>query len=187
MTVFRLYLSCTLAAAVLAYWRTPSLPRRNLLLVIAAAPQLGSIFGIRSPGLLLVSVIAFIGWCVCNRGLAGVPIVAAGVGLNLLAMAFHNGAMPVQADVLAELGVAVTPGTMLRGSKGVVVQSTVLWPLSDWIVLPLGSHTFIASPGDLVVISGIAWWLTQGGKVRGNVDGSSRIPHPSILVEKGTR
>jgi hypothetical protein len=179
MTVVRLYLACTLAAAVLAYWQMPPLPRRNLFLVIAAAPQVGSLFGIRSSGLFLVSVIAFACWCLFNLRLDGVPLIAVGVGLNVLAMVFHDGAMPIQADILTRLGVEATPGMILRGSKGVVVQSAVLWPLSDWIVLPIGSRTLITSPGDLIAISGIVWWLTQGGKIRAKGGRPASIPHPS--------
>src|SRR6476659_7624356 len=74
------------------------------------------------------------GWCLCNRALAGVPAVALGVIMNLLIMAFHGGAMPIYADTLADIGHSFAPGTLLMGSKDVVVQSAALWSLSDWLV-----------------------------------------------------
>jgi hypothetical protein len=159
MIVLFLYLACALAAALIALWRPPRMPRYWLLLAIAAVPQLGSLLGIWIPGMFLVSVGAIFVWCLCNRALAGVPAVALGVIMNLLIMAFHGGAMPIYADTLAGIGHSFAPGTLLMGSKDVVVQSAALWPLSDWLVLPTGAATFVASPGDLVVIVGVIWWL----------------------------
>jgi hypothetical protein len=85
--------------------------------------------------------------------------VAVGVIMNLLVMAVHGGAMPIHADTLARIGHSFVPGTLLMGSKDIVVQSAVLWLLSDWLVLPAGATTYVASPGDLVVIVGVIWWL----------------------------
>jgi hypothetical protein len=159
MTVLTLYLSCALAGGALALWRPPQMPRYWLLLSIAAVPQLGSLLGIWIPGMFLVSVAAIFVWCLCNRAIAGVAAVAVGVVMNLLVMAFHGGAMPIHAETLASIGHNFAPGTLLMGSKDVVVQSAALWLLSDWLVLPAGATAFVASPGDLVVIVGVIWWL----------------------------
>lgn len=159
MTILTLYLGCSLAGAALALWRPPRMPRYWLLLAIAAVPQLGSLLSIWIPGMFLVSVTAILIWCLCNRAVAGIPAVAAGVIMNLLVMAFHGGAMPIHAATLAQFGHTFVPGTLLMGSKDVVVQSAALWLLSDWLVLPVGATTYIASPGDVVVIAGIIWWL----------------------------
>jgi hypothetical protein len=144
---------------MLALWRSPRMPHYWLLLAIAAVPQLGSMFGIQIPGMFLVSVTTIFLWCLCNRAVTGVPIVAMGVILNLLAMAFHGGAMPVQAHVLASIGHTVAPGSIMLGSKDVVVHSTPLALLSDWLVLPFDAITVVASPGDMIVIIGILYWL----------------------------
>jgi uncharacterized protein DUF5317 len=159
MTLLTLYLTCAVAGATLALWRPPRMPRYWLLLAIAAVPQLGSMLGIWIPGMFLVSVATIVVWCMCNSTIAGIPAIAAGVMMNLLVMAFHGGAMPVHATTLAQLGEVVVPGTLLMGSKDIVVQSTLLWLLSDWLVLPAGNATFVASPGDLLVIVGVVWWL----------------------------
>jgi hypothetical protein len=159
MNILTLYLACALAGGALALWRPPRMPRYWLLLAIAAVPQLGSVLGIWIPGMFLVSVAAIAFWCLCNRSIAGIPAVAAGVLMNLLPMALHGGAMPIHAAALAGVGHAFAPGTLVMGSKDIVVESSALWLLSDWLAIPAGRTTFIASPGDLVVILGVAWWL----------------------------
>ncbi|HJZ46313.1 MAG TPA: DUF5317 family protein [Roseiflexaceae bacterium] len=159
MTVLALYFCCSLAGGALAIWRPPRMPRYWLLLAIAAVPQLGSLLGIWIPGMFLVSVAAIFVWCLCNCAIAGVPVVAAGVIMNLLVMAPHGGAMPIHAGTLEQIGRTFAPGTLLMGSKDVVVQTTALWLLSDWLMLPAGATTYVVSPGDLVVIVGVIWWL----------------------------
>ena len=159
MTLLQLYGVCALVGAALAFWREPRLPRYNLLLVIAAVPQLGMLAGIRIPGMFLVSAAAVVIWCLANRALAGIPAVAVGLAMNLTVMALHGGAMPIHTETLAHLGLAAAPGTLLPGSKDIVVQTTLLGLLADWLVLRAGPATFVASPGDLVVVIGLLWWL----------------------------
>lgn len=159
MMVLALYLACALVGAALAAWRPPRMPRYWLLLAIAAVPQLGNLLGIWIDGMFLVSVGAIFVWCLCNRAIAGVPAIAVGVVMNLLVMAFHGGAMPIHAATLAQIGYSVAPGSLLMGSKDLVVQTATLGLLSDWLVLPAGATTFVASPGDLVVLIGVIWWL----------------------------
>ena len=67
--------------------------------------------------------------------------------------------MPIYSDVLAGVGHTLPHGSVMIGSKDVVVRSAYLAPLSDWIVLLSGTRTIIASPGDLIAIAGIAYWL----------------------------
>lgn len=160
-----LALGVALLAGLLALWRSPRMPRNSLLLIAAALPQIASIFGIRLPVLFLVSAVALIAWFFYNWTIAGVPLTALGIGLNLLVMAFHGGAMPIRADILAQIGSVAAPGTALIGSKDVVVQSSPLWLLSDWIILPIGRLTLIASPGDVITLAGIIWWLLLSRRV----------------------
>ena len=159
MTVLLLYLLCALVGAIVAFGRPPRMPRYWLLLAIAAVPQLGNLLGVWISGMFLVSVGAIFVWCLCNRAIAGVPAIAVGVVMNLMVMAFHGGAMPIHAATLAQIGYAVAPGTLLMGSKDLVVQTAALGLLADWLVLPAGVATFVASPGDLVVLIGVIWWL----------------------------
>src|SRR5262249_41610974 len=113
MFMLLFYLAGAFGAALLALWRMPHMPRSWLILVIAAAPQLAAILGIRIPGMFLVSAVALVAWLLRNRNIAGVPMVAAGSLLNLLPMALHGGAMPVHPDTLLALGRTATPGMLL--------------------------------------------------------------------------
>jgi hypothetical protein len=144
---------------MIALLRPPQMPRYAPLLAIAAVPQIGSLFGIWIPGMFAVSVVAFCAWCLCNQTIPGVLTVALGVMLNLLVMAFHDGAMPIRADVLAVVDTAAPVGALLWGSKDIVVHSAPLASLSDWMIFSAGARTLIASPGDLIAGAGILHWL----------------------------
>lgn len=159
MTLFTVYMICALAGALIAFWRAPQWPRYSLLLMIAAVPQIGNVLGVRISGMFLVSVAAIIVWCLCNHRIPGVLAVAGGAIMNLLVMAWHGGAMPVRADILAELGYHVDVGTLLVGSKDVVVHGSPLWLLSDWLAISTDLFTLIVSPGDILIVGGILVWL----------------------------
>ncbi len=159
MTLLAVYLVCALVGAVIALWRAPAWPRYNLLLAIAAAPQIAHVLGIHLSEMFIVSVVAMILWCICNYRIAGVPLVAGGAALNMLAMAWHGGAMPVRADILADLGYHFDAGVLLEGSKDIVVHGSPLWLLSDWLPVSTGFFTLIVSPGDLLIVGGVLAWL----------------------------
>jgi Family of unknown function (DUF5317) len=177
-TLALIYLGCALAGSMLALLRPPQLPRYWLLLVIAVVPQIGSLLGIWIPGMFLVTVCTFCIWCLCNRTIPGILIVALGMMLNMLVMAFYGGAMPIHADTLAQLGHVVPHGSVMAGSKDVVIHSPSLALLTDWMVLLSGSRTIIASPGDLIAVVGIVYWLLFGHSTKERVryDVLSRSP-----------
>jgi hypothetical protein len=154
-----LYLVCALIGTTIALLRPPQMPRYAPLLAIAAVPQVGSLFGIWIPGMFAISVVAFCAWCLCNQTIPGVLTVALGVMLNLLVMAFHDGAMPIQAHVLAAVDGTAPVGSLLWGSKDIVVHSAPLASLSDWMIFSSGARILIASPGDLIAAIGILHWL----------------------------
>jgi len=148
-----------LCGAGLAFWRAPRTPRYWPLLAIAVVPQIGNLFAIRIPWKFFIAIAAVLIWAFCNWAIRGAPIITLGVGLNLIVMAFHGGAMPIHTDVLASIGQVATPGTVLVGSKDVVVESSLLWLLSDWMVISRGAVTIVLSPGDLILLAGVIWWL----------------------------
>jgi hypothetical protein len=159
MTMLALSMIGAVLSGVLAFWRRPHMPRFSLLLVIALVPQVGNLVGIRIPGMFFVAIAVIGIWCVYNRDIPGTVVVAIGIGLNLLVMGFHGGSMPIRADILAALGQVAVPGTILVGSKDVVIDTSALWMLSDWIILALGAKKVVVSPGDLIIVAGVAWWL----------------------------
>ncbi|HEU5102910.1 MAG TPA: DUF5317 family protein [Roseiflexaceae bacterium] len=148
-----------LLSGALAFWRRPQMPRYWLLLAVAAVPQIGNLAGIRVPGMFFIAIAVVGIWCVYNRTIPGTAIVAIGIGLNLLVMGFHDGLMPIRADIAASLGYVATPGTALIGSKDVVIDTSPLWLLSDWIFVAVGDTKVVVSPGDLIIVAGVAWWL----------------------------
>jgi len=159
MSMLVLSIFGALLSGVLAFWRRPRMPRYWPLLAIAFVPQAGNLAGIRIPGMFFVAIAVIGIWCVYNRDIPGTAIVAIGIALNLLVMGFHGGSMPIRADVLASLGFVVAPGAALAGSKDIVIDTSPLWLLSDWIILTLGAKKVVVSPGDLIIVAGIAWWL----------------------------
>jgi len=160
MTMLALSIFGALLSAVLAFWRRPQMPRYWPLLAVAIVPQVGNLVGINIPGMFFVAIAVIGIWCIYNRDIPGTAVVAVGIGLNLLVMGFHNGSMPVRADILlSTFGVVAAPGTILVGSKDVVIDTSALWLLSDWIILSLGATKVIVSPGDLIIVAGVAWWL----------------------------
>src|SRR5215212_30690 len=165
MTMLTLSVIGAVLSGALAFWRRPQLPRFWLLLVIALVPQVGNLVGIRILGMFFVAIAVIGIWCAYNRDIVGTAVVAVGIGLNLLVMGFHGGSMPIRADILLRaFGVVAVPGTVLVGSKDVVIDTSALWLLSDWIILALGSKRVVVSLGDLIIIAGGAWWVVFGHK-----------------------
>lgn len=179
-TLLLLYVACALAGTTIALLRPPRMPRYGPLLAIAAVPQLGSLFGIWIPGMFAISVIAFCAWCLSNRAIPGVLIVALGVMLNLLVMAFHDGAMPIHAEVLLAAGDAAPAGSLLWGSKDIVVHAAPLASLSDWMIVSSGARTLIASPGDLIAAAGILYWLVFSRSTKEGLSNDVISRHPRI-------
>jgi hypothetical protein len=160
MTMLTLATIGAALSGALAFWRRPVMPRYWPLLAIAIVPQVGILAGIRIVGMFFVAIAVIGIWCLYNRDIAGTALVAVGIGLNLLVMGFHGGAMPIRADILLHtFGVVAAPGTILAGSKDVVIDTSALWLLSDWIILPFGDKKVVVSPGDLIIVAGVAWWL----------------------------
>jgi Family of unknown function (DUF5317) len=159
MAMLTLSVIGALLSGALAFWRWPQMPRYWPLLAVAIVPQVGNLVGIHIPGMFFVAIAVIGIWCAYNRNIAGTAVVAVGIGLNLLVMGFHGGSMPIRADILASLGQVAAPGTVLVGSKDVVIDTSALWLLSDWIILALGGKKVVVSPGDLIIVAGVAWWL----------------------------
>jgi len=97
-----------------------------------------------------------------NRRLTGMPLLALGLGMNVLAMGANGGLMPVAPEVLAVRHgeVRIAPGQHIPRSKDVLLprEQTRLWWITDCLVsppwLPLPER-LIFSPGDLVIAGGV--------------------------------
>jgi Family of unknown function (DUF5317) len=124
-----------------APWRTPE--------------TLASVLWVASYGLLVVAAVR-------NRRLTGVPIVAAGMALNLAAILANRGTMPVRLAAMHEAG----------RSDAVQANSTALsdpslpwlvdrWAAPDWV--PLAN---VFSVGDVVIALGAVVIVLAGMGVR---------------------
>lgn len=159
MILFIFYGTTALLCGVAALFRSPRLPRYWLLLAAAAVPQSALLIGIENVWLAVISAGCIAAWGLLNRSILGLPVVAAGILMNMLAMVAHNGRMPIQSTVLTNLGHPVEPGLLLLGSKDVVVASSPFLWLSDHIVIGTGKLALIASPGDIVLLLGLLCWV----------------------------
>jgi hypothetical protein len=164
MTLLTVYAVGALLVGLAALWLPIPPVRAWPLLAVAALPQLPIIAGIRGPALALISAAALALWGWQNRGSAGMLLATAGCLLNLGTMLVHGGAMPIHPDTLAQIGVTASPGTALAGSKDLAADLAATALLGDWIIVPLQLVTLVVSPGDLLVVAGIALWLLAGRK-----------------------
>jgi hypothetical protein len=175
MSLLLFYCVIALLVAVISLWSKPQFPRASFLLLVAALPQVASLYGVRHTALALFSLV-FVGiWVFYNRTIPGIPLIMVGVSLNLIVMAFHGGSMPVLVETLERVGASVAPGTPLIGSKDLVVAETPFWFLADWItVFSLGEVKVTSSPGDLIVGGGICWWLLGSSRPKGELNAHPR-------------
>jgi hypothetical protein len=117
----------------------PGLPDGVRSLLLVAAYPVGAVF------------------LAANWRVPGVPLVALGAGLNLLAIAANGGVMPASPDALATAGLPVG-GPGFRNSDAVadprlaflgdVFAIPASWPLSN-----------VFSVGDVCIGAGLAWGL----------------------------
>jgi hypothetical protein len=99
-----------------------------------------------------------------NSRLWGVRLMAVGFLLNLLAVSFNGGLMPVSPEQVASVNLldrieGLQMGEPVPGSKGVLMapREARLWFLSDIIVFPPHSPVArVVSVGDLLVLGGVA-------------------------------
>lgn len=116
-----------------------------------------------TPLMVIATYVVLLGWLLLNRTSPGIPLVLAGTILNLSVIAANGGYMPVTLEAIERAGhgdrILIQEGrTYVAGSKDVVLETneTVLWPLSDILVLPDDfplAATF--SVGDILIAVGV--------------------------------
>ena len=100
--------------------------------------------------------------CLLNIRIPGIPFIALGLALNILAMSVNGGFMPVTLEALQRAGLGhmalgAENGARIMASKDIILsrEATRLWFLSD--VLVLGSPmplTTVFSVGDVLLMLG---------------------------------
>lgn len=126
----------------------------SFLQVAAVAPPLERLGAV----LLVASYAALFVFAVANAALAGMAVVAVGIGLNGLVITI-NGGMPVKAEAIVAAGIAndVTEAKRLefRGKRHLATDEDRLVVLGDVIPVPVGGGS-VLSYGDLVLALGAA-------------------------------
>jgi len=141
------------------------------LAVLALLSQIAVIYGVGRLDregafvavLLPAAHVLLLPFLIRNFSMWGMRLVAVGLILNLAAMAFNGGLMPVDREGISAVGrhdaEVLTPGTYIPGTKNVYVDEsgTKLHELSDAIILPFPQpFTRAISVGDLFVVFGLA-------------------------------
>jgi hypothetical protein len=144
----------------------------RLVVVAVAAQVIGALFtritgqgGWYTAGLVL-SAVAALAVCVRNRRLAGLGLVATGLVANATVVAL-NGAMPVSATAAARAGVpisAIAAGDDPRHEMA--GPSTRLRRLGDVVPVPLPLRPEVVSPGDVLIVAGLAEFVFIGMRPR---------------------
>ncbi len=116
-----------------------------------------------TPVMVIATYVVLVGWLLLNRRSPGMPLVLAGAILNLVVIAANGGYMPITPEALERAGHADRilvheDHTFVAGSKDVVLDTneTVLWPLSDILVIPESVPLATSfSVGDILIAVGV--------------------------------
>jgi uncharacterized protein DUF5317 len=169
-------LFCAVVIALLVGWLTggrlgglANVPLRGWPLMIGAAVAsgVGVVVGDAADGTVaVVATVAaaalLIVLVVRNAAVEGIPLLAAGLLLNAIVVG-ANGAMPVSLDAAAAAGVATGPFATGDDARHVLAGPTTrLDRLGDVIAVPLPHYPEVVSPGDVLVVAGVALLVVAG-------------------------
>jgi len=145
--------------------------RHGWIALIALALQILMVYGpVAGLGWLMLAsyglLVLVIG---LNWRLPGMPLVGAGLALNLAVMAVNGGFMPIAPETLSRAGLehlaaSLETGTYVTNAKDVLLprEATRLWWLSDILVVPLPSPLkAVLSVGDLVLAIGAVIFIQK--------------------------
>ncbi len=131
-----------------------------MLQAVLFAPPVAAQVGTAGPALYVASTVAVLAVLLRNLGFMGMPVMAVGAGLNLLAIASNGGYMPSSPGAWQALnGVAALPTTAFTNSA-LATAATAFTYLGDVLVLPRPfPFANIFSFGDMLIGVGAALFL----------------------------
>ena len=117
---------------------------------------------------LLASLVVFLVFVWLNRQLPGMPILLAGLMLNLIVMVANGGWMPISPETASRvIGADISKYVEVGGRFGqkdilLLAQDTRLGFLADRFLLPAWSPYQVAfSAGDTLIAGGAFWLLAR--------------------------
>jgi hypothetical protein len=143
------------------------------LLAVALAVQIVAISVLRRPPHVLAAFLHLLSYALAgaflfaNRRLSGVPLVALGGGLNLVAIAANGGTMPAATGALRRAGVHVATDHFANSAP---ISGARLPFLGDVFAVPAGlGIANVFSVGDLVICVGVVVLLHAAARCRWTV------------------
>lgn len=143
--------------------------RANALLLAALGLQLTIIVVWAAPPapaavIHLLSYVAAGGWLVANLRVPGLPLVAAGGGMNAAAIAANDGVMPADPRAVEIAGLVHDPTVFANSSP---IADAPLWMLGDVFAVPASwPLANVFSVGDVVLVVGGLWLLHRAAGSR---------------------
>jgi hypothetical protein len=170
-----------LAGWALAHWqrrqyRAPELTSLWLIplafapqVVVAYLPRVGELLPAPvASAVLPLSLIGFLAFVWLNRRLPGMPVLLAGLLLNLMVITANGGWMPISPATASQLPGGSTPEATMTGNrfgdKDILLEpgDTKLEILSDRFLIPeMIGYRAAFSPGDLLIAAGAFWLLAS--------------------------
>lgn len=128
-----------------------------------------TLLGSLLPVLYVLTLIALLAFLFINRRVFGMPLLMAGLVLNLLVIGVNGGRMPADTRALIATGQSSRAEVLLRDGQAancvLMSDDTRMNVLGDYIVLPfLGSMGSAYSIGDLVALTGetfLVWGMLR--------------------------
>jgi hypothetical protein len=126
----------------------------------------GRPFGTFTPYLYVLSLLLVLATLLLNLRTVGLPLAAAGVGLNFVCILANGGYMPTPRWAAEAAGIVGEYVPLAGGPAGASVYAySIMYSqaklvfLGDVLVLPMGRFAAAFSIGDVILALGIAWLL----------------------------
>lgn len=130
--------------------------------IVLFSPPVETMVGAAGPPLYVGSTLAVLAVVLANLRIPGFALIAAGAGLNLVAILANGGCMPADPAALAAVGEPVTQDPTVY-SNSCVPDAPLLAPLTDVLAMPPWMPLAnVFSIGDVVIGAGVAVAIVVG-------------------------